>query len=57
MGRTGFTQDHISSLLKGVEDAGLIGKCEAVLSGYMGPQKHVLPFWMQYLDLNFITIK
>lgn len=31
-----FTQDHISSLLKGVEDAGLIGKCEAVLSGYMG---------------------
>lgn len=31
-----FTQDHIYSLLKGVEDAGLVGKCEAVLSGYMG---------------------
>lgn len=31
-----FTQDHISSLLKGVEDAGLVPKCKAIISGYMG---------------------
>src|ERR671918_1561626 len=31
-----FTADHIADLIRGIEERGVLGSCEAVLSGYMG---------------------
>ncbi len=33
-----FSREHINSVIKGIESIGAIGKCEAIISGYMGSE-------------------
>lgn len=54
-----FGREHIKDVITGIENLGLIGKCEAILSGYMGSEEtclEVMETVKRFKAKNFRTV-